>query len=59
MGLKHLKLPFIILGVGLVLATIVFAIELGTKHLTKQPNKTKSIKGPDSEIQELRNLEPK
>ena len=30
MGQKHFILPFIILGVGLVLATAMFAIELGT-----------------------------
>ena len=55
MGLKHFILPFIILGVGFVLATVVFAIELGIKHLTKEPNQTKSIEGPDSEIQEMQN----
>ena len=33
MGLKHFILPFIILGIGLVLATALWAIERGATHL--------------------------
>ena len=31
MGLKYFTLSFIILGIGIVISTVVWAIELGTK----------------------------
>ena len=55
MGLEHFILPFIILGVGLTFATVVFAIELGIKQLTKQPGLIKSIKEPAPKIVEVQN----
>ena len=35
MGLQHFILPFSFLGVGLVLSTVVFIIELSIKHIGK------------------------
>ena len=52
MGLQHFILPFSLLGVGLVLATVVWTIELSIKHMGTSSRAAVDGDAADAEIVE-------